>query len=41
MEKRKKDSVLKEERVLAEIGDIQSYVRLVLENARDGTFLVE
>ena len=29
----------KRERIMAEIGDIQSYVNLVLENARNGTFV--
>lgn len=29
----------KKAKVLAEIGDIQSYVRLVLDNAKDGTFV--
>lgn len=33
MEKRK------EERVLAEISDIQSYVKMVLENARKGKYV--
>ncbi len=30
----------KKERVLAEISDIQSYVRLVLENAKSGTIII-
>ena len=39
MEKGRKDSARKDEKVLAEISDIQSYVKLVLENAKNGTFV--
>ena len=36
MEQGKKKATAKKEKVLAEIGDIQSYVKLVLKNARSG-----
>ena len=39
MEQGKKKTTEKKETVLAEIGDIQSYVKLVLENVRSGDYI--
>ena len=39
MEQGKKKTTVKKEKLLAEIGDIQSYMKMVLENARLGEFI--